>query len=159
MLIPAPAHAPARSTRAHLLALGADRRRLRVINDYRDWLGSAEFMDELESGRSCRELVLLQLRIVVNRDFYASRTSQIAQVGKRKIEVSNLTKLLFPDERNQQSAAHRILSQDRADDSGTRERAAAVSSALSGRHRRRVVSLTKNRPDWAPRMDRTCDAW
>ena len=27
-----------------------------------------------------------------------SRTSQIAQVGKRKIEVSNLTKLLFPDD-------------------------------------------------------------
>src|ERR1700704_3409442 len=27
-----------------------------------------------------------------------SRTSQIAQVGKRKIELSNLTKLLFPDD-------------------------------------------------------------
>src|SRR3989475_12327190 len=27
-----------------------------------------------------------------------SRTSQIAQVGKRKIELSNLTKVLFPDD-------------------------------------------------------------
>ena len=27
-----------------------------------------------------------------------SRTSQIAQVGKRQIELSNLTKLLFPDD-------------------------------------------------------------
>src|SRR5437879_12968933 len=27
-----------------------------------------------------------------------SRTAQIAQVGKRKIELSNLTKVLFPDD-------------------------------------------------------------
>src|SRR5215813_11220640 len=27
-----------------------------------------------------------------------ARTSQIAQIGKRKIELSNLTKVLFPDE-------------------------------------------------------------
>jgi DNA ligase D-like protein (predicted polymerase)/DNA ligase D-like protein (predicted ligase)/DNA ligase D-like protein (predicted 3'-phosphoesterase) len=78
-----------------------------------------------------------------------SRTSQIAQVGKRKIEVSNLTKLLFPDD--QISKAQLI------------EYYLTIAPTILAHVKGRPLSLVrypdgisgesffqKNRPDWAP---------
>jgi DNA ligase D-like protein (predicted ligase)/DNA ligase D-like protein (predicted polymerase)/DNA ligase D-like protein (predicted 3'-phosphoesterase) len=78
-----------------------------------------------------------------------SRTSQIAQVGKRKIEVSNLTKLLFPDD--QISKAQLI------------EYYLKIAPTILAQVKGRPLSLVrypdgiggesffqKNRPDWAP---------
>ena len=78
-----------------------------------------------------------------------SRTSQIAQVGKRKIEVSNLTKLLFPDD--QISKAQLI------------EYYLRIAPTILAHVKGRPLSLVrypdgiggesffqKNRPDWAP---------
>ncbi len=78
-----------------------------------------------------------------------SRTSQIAQVGKRKIEVSNLTKLLFPDDHI--SKAQLI------------EYYLKIAPTILAHVKGRPLSLVrypdgiggesffqKNRPDWAP---------
>src|SRR6266487_6827695 len=78
-----------------------------------------------------------------------SRTSQIAQVGKRKIELSNLTKLLFPDD--QISKAQLI------------EYYLKIAPTILAHVKGRPLSLVrypdgiagesfyqKNRPDWAP---------
>jgi DNA ligase D-like protein (predicted ligase)/DNA ligase D-like protein (predicted polymerase)/DNA ligase D-like protein (predicted 3'-phosphoesterase) len=78
-----------------------------------------------------------------------SRTSQIAQVGKRRIEVSNLTKLLFPDD--EISKAQLI------------EYYLKIAPTILAHVKGRPLSLVrypdgiggesffqKNRPDWAP---------
>src|SRR5882672_7966021 len=78
-----------------------------------------------------------------------SRTSQIAQVGKRKIEVSNLTKLLYPDD-------HIIKAQ-------LIEYYLKLAPTLLAHVKGRPLSLVrfpdgitgesfyqKNRPEWAP---------
>src|SRR5437773_3514211 len=78
-----------------------------------------------------------------------SRTSQIAQVGKRKIELSNLTKVLFPDDHI--SKAHLI------------EYYLKIAATILAQVKGRPLSLVrypdgidgesffqKNRPDWAP---------
>src|SRR5437879_5075076 len=78
-----------------------------------------------------------------------SRTSQITQVGKRKIEVSNLSKLLFPDD--QISKAQLI------------EYYLKIAPTILAHVKGRPLSLVrypdgiggesffqKNRPDWAP---------
>src|SRR2546428_4811015 len=78
-----------------------------------------------------------------------SRTSQIAQVGKRKIEVSNLTKLLFPDDQ--------ILKAELI------EYYLKIAPTILAHIKGRPLSLVrypdgiggesffqKNRPDWAP---------
>lgn len=78
-----------------------------------------------------------------------SRTSQIAQVGKRKIEVSNLTKVLFPDDHIVK--AHLI------------EYYLKIAPTLLAHVKGRPLSLVrypdgiggesffqKNRPEWAP---------
>src|SRR5205809_859188 len=78
-----------------------------------------------------------------------SRTSQIAQVGKRKIELSNLTKLLFPDD-------HIVKAQ-------LIEYYLKIAPTILAHVKRRPLSLVrypdgisgesffqKNRPDWAP---------
>jgi len=79
----------------------------------------------------------------------SSRTSQIAQVGKRKIEVSNLTKVLFPDE-------HIVKAQ-------LIEYYLKIAPTILAHLKGRPLSLVrypdgiggesffqKNRPDWAP---------
>src|SRR5437667_11883781 len=78
-----------------------------------------------------------------------SRTSQIVQVGKRKIELSNLTKLLFPDD-------HIVKAQ-------LIEYYVKIAPTILAHVRGRPLSLVrypdgiggesffpKNRPDWAP---------
>src|ERR687895_423844 len=78
-----------------------------------------------------------------------SRTSQVAQVGKRKIELSNLTKVLFPDD--QIVKAHLI------------EYYVKIAPTILAHLKGRPLSLVrypdgiggesffqKNRPDWAP---------
>jgi bifunctional non-homologous end joining protein LigD len=78
-----------------------------------------------------------------------SRTSQIAQVGKRKIEVSNLTKLLFPED-------HIVKAQ-------LIEYYLKIAPTILAHVKGRPLSLVrypdgiggesffqKNRPDWAP---------
>src|SRR3989449_4341898 len=78
-----------------------------------------------------------------------SRTSQIAQVGKRKIELSNLTKVLFPDE-------HIVKAQ-------LIEYYLKIAPTILAHVKGRPLSLVrypdgidgesffqKNRPDWAP---------
>ena len=79
----------------------------------------------------------------------ASRTSQIAQVGKRKIELSNLTKVLFPDD-------HIVKAQ-------LIEYYFKIAPTILAQVKGRPLSLVrypdgingesffqKNRPDWAP---------
>ncbi len=78
-----------------------------------------------------------------------SRTSQIVQVGKRKIELSNLTKLLFPDD-------HIVKAQ-------LIEYYLKIAPTILAQVKGRPLSLVrypdgiggesffqKNRPDWAP---------
>src|SRR5437773_10445649 len=78
-----------------------------------------------------------------------SRTSQIAQVGKRKIELSNLTKVLFPDD-------HIVKAQ-------LIEYYLRIAPTILSHVKGRPLSLVrypdgiggesffqKNRPDWAP---------
>lgn len=79
----------------------------------------------------------------------AARTSQIAQVGKRQIEVSNLTKVLYPED--QITKAHVI------------QFYLAIAPTILAQLRGRPLSLVrypdgiqgeaffqKNRPEWAP---------
>src|SRR5437867_456536 len=78
-----------------------------------------------------------------------SRTSQIAQVGKRKLELSNLTKVLFPDD-------HIVKAQ-------LIEYYLKIAPTILAQVKGRPLSLVrypdgigsesffqKNRPDWAP---------
>src|SRR5947208_12974309 len=78
-----------------------------------------------------------------------SRTAQIAQVGKRKIELSNLTKVLFPDD-------HIVKAQ-------LIEYYLKIAPTILAHLKGRPLSLVrypdgiggesffqKNRPDWAP---------
>src|SRR5438046_6360767 len=78
-----------------------------------------------------------------------SRTAQIAQVGKRKIELSNLTKVLFPDD-------HIVKAQ-------LIEYYLKIAPTILAHVKGRPLSLVrypdgiggesffqKNRPDWAP---------
>src|SRR5262245_63115500 len=78
-----------------------------------------------------------------------ARTSQIVQVGKRKIELSNLSKVLYPDERI--SKAQLI------------EYYLRIAPTILAHVKGRPLSLVrypdgiagesffqKNRPDWAP---------
>src|SRR5262245_200753 len=79
----------------------------------------------------------------------ASHTSKLAQVGKRQIEVSNLTKLLFPDD-------HIVKAQ-------LIEYYLTIAPTILAHLKGRPLSLVrypdgingesffqKNRPDWAP---------
>src|SRR6478672_10984151 len=79
----------------------------------------------------------------------ASRTSQVAQVGKRKVELSNLAKVLFPDDHI--SKAQLI------------EYYLKMAPTILAHVKGRPLSLVrfpdgiggesffqKNRPDWAP---------
>src|SRR5437867_11321656 len=78
-----------------------------------------------------------------------SRTSQIAQVGKRKLELSNLTKVLFPEDHI--TKAHLI------------EYYLKIAPTILAHVKGRPLSLVrypdgiggqsffqKNRPEWAP---------
>ena len=79
----------------------------------------------------------------------ASRTSQMAQVGKRQIELSNLAKVLFADDQIVKAQLVEYYLKLAPTILAHLERPALVYGALSGRHRRRVI-FPKNRPKWAP---------
>ena len=83
----------------------------------------------------------------------AKRTSTITKVGKREVELSNLEKVLFPEDEISKAQVIEYYYQARADDSRAFERPAALGGAVPGWDRRRIV-LPKGSSEMGAGMDR-----